>query len=374
MNKRFLIGLLLTVIPFAHASDISSISQALDVIDSDFKSSDSLRMIIGVDDDAAYLKLYNNILMDNIGPANFSIGEDRSLSLVNDDIPPDKFSNRHIIIAGGPCANKYWNTFSDETCEKWPYKSGQSVVKVMQNGDHLVLLVAGTTQGDTFEIASTLSDYRSNGLFSDGLTYVLNSEANRTVQMSELCSQTDDCSKNPEPCRVVLATPTISVDYEFDFEEGTHTIKAENLDFTKDTVDLTVDRKTYGGIRIGELITVGQNLTVAVCGFTSSLSDRLKLAFSEPYVFPQRPSGVQGLLKLPNRATLQLGEDNVILTPKGQIKLNKLVIESQGLVKEITIDSKRYTGLKVGDSLVSDKGIKMTVVFAEDTWVSFNCE
>ncbi|MBT3866207.1 S-layer protein [Candidatus Woesearchaeota archaeon] len=69
----------------------------------------------------------------------------------------------NLIIAGGPCAN----TIAADlfmTCDAWTYGPGEAVITMVENGDNVALLVAGTDGTDTRRAAKMLSDYADEEL------------------------------------------------------------------------------------------------------------------------------------------------------------------------------------------------------------------
>ena len=69
----------------------------------------------------------------------------------------------NLIVVGGPCAN----TIAADlfmTCDGWTYGPGEAVVTMVENGDNVALLVAGTDGTDTRRAAKVLSDYSDEEL------------------------------------------------------------------------------------------------------------------------------------------------------------------------------------------------------------------
>jgi len=67
----------------------------------------------------------------------------------------------NIITVGGPCAN----TISADlfvTCDAWSYGPGEAVIEMVDNGDNVALMVAGTDAKDTRRAAKELADYANN--------------------------------------------------------------------------------------------------------------------------------------------------------------------------------------------------------------------
>ncbi len=67
----------------------------------------------------------------------------------------------NVITVGGPCAN----TVSADlfvTCDAWSYGPGEAVIQMIQNGDNVALMVAGTDGQDTRRASKELADYTAN--------------------------------------------------------------------------------------------------------------------------------------------------------------------------------------------------------------------
>ena len=68
-----------------------------------------------------------------------------------------------MIVVGGPCAN----TIAADlfmTCDAWSYGPSEAVISMVENGDNVALLVAGTDSTDTRRAAKVLADYTNEEL------------------------------------------------------------------------------------------------------------------------------------------------------------------------------------------------------------------
>jgi hypothetical protein len=83
-------------------------------------------------------------------------------------------SGKNLVIIGGPCANKIWTKYSDLTCESWPYKPNQGIIKAIYTGTNIVFLAAGTTAEDTEKISLKLSNYLNDPEFSNKKEIIFN--------------------------------------------------------------------------------------------------------------------------------------------------------------------------------------------------------
>jgi len=68
-------------------------------------------------------------------------------------------SDYQLILVGGPCANALVEDLFDMTCDGWAFQEGEAVVKVIDNGDNVAMLVAGTTGDDTRRAALAVKNY-----------------------------------------------------------------------------------------------------------------------------------------------------------------------------------------------------------------------
>jgi len=79
------------------------------------------------------------------------------------------YENKNLILVGGPCANQISEKITSEegyNCDDWKFDTGKSLVKVFDNGNGKVIMVAGTSKGDTLSISNGLKGYDSSTGFS----------------------------------------------------------------------------------------------------------------------------------------------------------------------------------------------------------------
>ena len=72
----------------------------------------------------------------------------------------------NLIVVGGPCANALAGSVFDMSCDGWSYAEGGAVVKLVDNGDKVAMLVAGTTALDTQragKAVASFEDYAFSG-------------------------------------------------------------------------------------------------------------------------------------------------------------------------------------------------------------------
>ena len=70
-------------------------------------------------------------------------------------------STYNLILVGGPCANDLVDDLFEYTCDGWSFEEGEAVIKLVDNGDKVALLVAGTSADDTRRAATALADFES---------------------------------------------------------------------------------------------------------------------------------------------------------------------------------------------------------------------
>jgi len=76
-------------------------------------------------------------------------------------------TKENIILIGGPCVNtRFWSTYSDETCDNWPYDTREYLVQAIHKGNQNILLIAGTHREDTFNIVEKISNTPNNAMFT----------------------------------------------------------------------------------------------------------------------------------------------------------------------------------------------------------------
>ncbi|MBI2667156.1 hypothetical protein HYX17_00110 [Candidatus Woesearchaeota archaeon] len=67
----------------------------------------------------------------------------------------------NLILVGGPCANTLVEKLGfGVTCEGWDLKEGEAMIKLVDNGDKVAMLVAGTEALDTRRAAKVVANYK----------------------------------------------------------------------------------------------------------------------------------------------------------------------------------------------------------------------
>lgn len=167
----FMILALLFTMPMAYSLESHTIKSAMGKIKDEFTSPDKLLFVYNDADEGAFIAVSFIFKVSQIGNLQ-TIKSDSEL------ISDSELRSRNVVIFGGPCANKYWNKFSDETCENWPYKPGQSLAKVVDNNGHVAVLIAGTDKKDTWEIARLILQYNTNENLNKN-SYLYHSQSKR---------------------------------------------------------------------------------------------------------------------------------------------------------------------------------------------------
>ncbi len=71
----------------------------------------------------------------------------------------------NLILVGGPCANDLVEKLNfGVTCAGWDLKEGEAVIKLIQNGDKVAMLVAGTEALDTRRAAKVVANWKDYAL------------------------------------------------------------------------------------------------------------------------------------------------------------------------------------------------------------------
>ncbi|MBI2663256.1 S-layer protein [Candidatus Woesearchaeota archaeon] len=70
-------------------------------------------------------------------------------------------ANYNLILVGGPCANSLVEELDfGVTCAGWDLQEGEAIIKLIQNGDNVAMLVAGTEALDTRRAAKVVANYK----------------------------------------------------------------------------------------------------------------------------------------------------------------------------------------------------------------------
>jgi len=76
------------------------------------------------------------------------------------------YVNKNLILVGGPCANQISSDIvagmQGYECKGWKFGSGQSLVKVFDNGQGKVILISGTNWDDTMKVIDAFKYYKNS--------------------------------------------------------------------------------------------------------------------------------------------------------------------------------------------------------------------
>ncbi|MEA2037743.1 MAG: hypothetical protein U9O94_09615 [Nanoarchaeota archaeon] len=332
----------------AYAFDSQNIKQALDNIDDNFKSVGDMSIIIGENsaDAPAYLAMMP-IFMDNI--KEYSIGAGIML-LDSKSID----TNKNLIIAGGPCANKLWKDFSDETCENWPYKGGQAIVRAVPNGEYTALLIAGTTKGDTLEIVRQLANYKSSGIFDEGLELVYTSKVDRSKEQSDLCKGVNE--------DFVCTYLNEFVRHTIKINDVTYKITLEKIYHSTDSIDLDIDGVKYPNVELRQSIELQDGVKLTPDYF-HMLGDSVLTHLSEPYDPSTYGPRSIGRSKGSACSQIPLNQEHMWIRDEGNAYVTNLRTDLDNEIVDIEIDGEKYNNMKIGDKIDLDFG--ESLVFSE---------
>jgi len=103
-------------------------------------------------------------------------------------------TKKNIILIGGPCANsRLWGDYSEEKCDNsWPFDTREALVKAIKKGDQNILLIAGTTRTDTFNIIEKISNSPSLSMFQQSVVDIERTEEFYDSKCSG-ATETDNC-------------------------------------------------------------------------------------------------------------------------------------------------------------------------------------
>ncbi|MEK6940727.1 MAG: hypothetical protein AABW49_02405 [Nanoarchaeota archaeon] len=93
------------------------------------------------------------------GNENCVVAEVNPKLLLHNEVTNPSASN--LVLVGGPCANPLVEDLGfGVTCAGWSMSEGEALVKLINNGDKVALLVAGTLADDTRRAAKALANFQ----------------------------------------------------------------------------------------------------------------------------------------------------------------------------------------------------------------------
>jgi len=138
--------------------DDVSVSDTLSELVNSVNSYEDISIVYG--DNAAIEDLFGAFMISDIFPM-FDEDQGRG-SYVKKVSEVTSFQNKNLILVGGPCANQISEDITNEggyNCADWKFDVGESLVKVFDNGDGKVIMIAGTTKGDTWKMSDAIRRY-----------------------------------------------------------------------------------------------------------------------------------------------------------------------------------------------------------------------
>ena len=182
MKKIILSTIMLVIInisivfAFTNLQETNTIATAIESINNNIEENNFL-LIANSKDEGAFVAIFQSLFMNSIIEKELS-GE--FMKFTSDIEDNENLDNKNLIIVGGPCVNKFWNIYSTETCENWPYTEGESIIKLVKDKGKNILLIAGTSKDDTWSVTQKLINYKDNNLFNTD-NYILKSKVSKNT-------------------------------------------------------------------------------------------------------------------------------------------------------------------------------------------------
>ncbi len=326
----------------------STISEAFDTIISELTDKNKLAYITNYADSESFLAINSALFGDNEEKYRL-LGQ--HILFTNEKVNEETLYDRHVLILGGPCANKYWSWFSDETCDNWPYLPGEAVVKVTENKGYLVILIAGTDLKDTWEISKQVMNYKNIVDFRNSSIYLYRSSSKKSKNISMKCK--------PYGCFTVHYNANfIYVKNDFKYQ-----IKVTNIDAVNDIVTFLLNDIQYI-LELGESIEInGISITPYKIrhNLISGNVESVKIHFNDS--MDDYDSPAIGYLHVPpycqydivnsERRLVYIGGDNVPF----DMVFNKV----HDNMLDLTLNGKEYRDIKIGDTIniIRDYQVKL---------------
>jgi len=90
----------------------------------------------------------------------------------------------NIVAIGGPCANALSASLFGVTCDGWELASGEAMVKLVENGDNVAMLVAGTSAADTRRACKAVAEYETYLMTVDKAEAKISGTSNSDISVS----------------------------------------------------------------------------------------------------------------------------------------------------------------------------------------------
>ncbi|MFH1767101.1 MAG: hypothetical protein ABH826_03345 [Patescibacteria group bacterium] len=329
-------------------TSVLTIKEGISKLDKEYINEDSLRFIVGLKngDDAAAFFLFQRIFWDNNEKNNIKSGR---YFAFDTSITEEDLKGKNILILGGPCANRLWEKYSDETCENWPLEPKQAIVKLIEKDDgRVIFLAAGTTARDTYELTQKLLNYENEDDFNQKKEVILNFDYNDIAEWENLC----DHNTRAFGCQ------TFSVGFTYPFRIGKDYVDVgvAKADTKTGTINLKVGNELYVNQSLGAKFYLSDNKSILFDRFIIDpvTGSRIVFYFIEPLkdkYFEISPGGY----------TLETGDINIGMSgtfTSGELKIfSKDLVNVEVKAREITTDSAilevdgERASYKVGDTV-----------------------
>jgi len=127
-------------------------------------SSDRVKLSIPSDQVFANIVIKGKDATVSTGGSSYVPAKVTPKTMVDTEVSdPTKYN---LIVVGGPCANPLAESLFGVTCADWPYEEGEALVKMVDNGNKVAMLVAGTTAADTRRAAKAVASESHRAKFS----------------------------------------------------------------------------------------------------------------------------------------------------------------------------------------------------------------
>ena len=122
-------------------------------------ASDQVVLEIPGDQVMANVVIKGSVASVSSGGETCSIADVSPVTMLDNEVTTATRYN--LIIVGGPCANDLAESLNfGVTCAGWDLKEGEAVIKLVQNGDKVAMLVAGTEALDTRRAAKVVANWK----------------------------------------------------------------------------------------------------------------------------------------------------------------------------------------------------------------------
>lgn len=177
-----------------------SVSDVLDEMVISTSSYEDISIVYG--DDAAIEDFFGAFMVSDILPI-FDDDKGRSPYVRKaSEIMSTTYQNKNLILIGGPCANLISEVITDEegyNCEDWKFDSGMAIVKVFDNGEGKVIMISGTTKGDTWRISDAIRRYDKSVKLSSSDEVIFDTPAGGECG-NNICETRETDQNCPEDC------------------------------------------------------------------------------------------------------------------------------------------------------------------------------